>query len=250
MKNKVKSFIFDIGEVFPFVVYFAWLFTLVAILFSGIYTSFLRSFFAILLSFGVITFALFLYSFMKFPAKRSKYLNSVFFDGVKGLFLLVPIIYLCVVHDQNLGGHALVKKTVGTNFKIGEIDGGGGDPVNGVGNDVYKEVSLVDLYTSNNPYKGSKVIIKGMFFRGKQISDDHVAVFRFAITCCIADAKPLLVLTPKTDETKKFKNEDWVSVRGEIEDFQIKGYSSKLIRIKEIKLIDKPPAGERYLYSR
>lgn len=85
--------------------------------------------------------------------------------------------------------------------------------------------TLIELYQPPYATAGTKVTVMGYFFRRAgshrsdlppEIRDDPAEwyLFRYAITCCAADARPVLVALSGVDDATAPRSERWVQVSG------------------------------------
>jgi putative membrane protein len=78
-------------------------------------------------------------------------------------------------------------------------------------------VRIPDLFKDSEKWEGRKVSFEGYFLKHKNVAKDFgesaVAVYRFSVTCCVADARPLVVVVMPSEKTE-LKDDTWVKVTG------------------------------------
>ncbi|MGO4370251.1 TIGR03943 family protein, partial [Paenibacillus sp. MCAF20] len=72
-------------------------------------------------------------------------------------------------------------------------------------------LTTLDLY--REAFLGKEVVLSGFVYREDEMGKDRIAVSRFAMNCCSADALPygLMIEWPKANE---YASDEWVSVKG------------------------------------
>lgn len=72
-------------------------------------------------------------------------------------------------------------------------------------------LTTLDLY--RKAFMGKEIEITGFVYREEEMGKERIAVSRFAMNCCSADALPygLMINWPKANE---FADDEWVTVRG------------------------------------
>ncbi len=76
-----------------------------------------------------------------------------------------------------------------------------------------KEVSLTKLFLQTKKYTGKEVEVVCQSFVDKRIPGNHLACYRYLITCCAADARPIFVFVEPSEGTT-IENDKWIKVRG------------------------------------
>jgi uncharacterized repeat protein (TIGR03943 family) len=178
---------------------------------------------------------------------------------LRSVVLLVPILYSVAMPDTMLGNQAFKKRFIGTNNgAIGRqtpplvssqesenntdfaSPPGGGD---GNLQEAPQERTILEIYLNPNLYKGQRVILTGMILRDEQLKPHFggkdLAVYRFLINCCAADAIPLAIALD-SDQTEAFANDQWVQVDGIFDLQQINGKPVAVVSEPQIKTIEAP----------
>jgi uncharacterized repeat protein (TIGR03943 family) len=100
-------------------------------------------------------------------------------------------------------------------------------------------VTLLDIAMSQDSMLGKEVVTLGRVYRADDLPKGHIAIFRFAITCCAADAQPVGMLI-KTEAKDLPESDQWVEIRGKLELHQIEGQDQFVIIAKDITNIEAP----------
>lgn len=104
-------------------------------------------------------------------------------------------------------------------------------------------LTTLDLY--RDAFIGKEIEISGFVYREEEMDKTQIAVSRFAMNCCSADALPygLMIIWPKANEYNK---DEWVSVKGKL---TISMYMDNVIIALEATRITRIPAPESpYVY--
>lgn len=74
-------------------------------------------------------------------------------------------------------------------------------------------LTTLDLY--RDALVGKEVEISGFVYREEDMGEDRIAVSRFAMNCCSADALPygLMITWPKAEQ---YSEDEWITVRGKL----------------------------------
>jgi hypothetical protein len=87
-------------------------------------------------------------------------------------------------------------------------------PASPRGREESKAVSILDLHWGPALYRGHRVKLVGRLYRNERLEDfgpNVVLVYRFVITCCVADALPVTVLVDCANLPQQ-ADADWVGV--------------------------------------
>ncbi|MGD6817001.1 TIGR03943 family putative permease subunit [Metabacillus sp. 84] len=88
-------------------------------------------------------------------------------------------------------------------------------------------------------YKGKKVKLKGFVYREPGFSDHQLAIARFGISCCVADAT-VYGMIGEYEEAEKFKKDEWIEVEGILSHADFNGKELPVISITNIQKIKQP----------
>ena len=222
--------------------FFLWMILFGSLLIGQNYTLFLRPSFAFLIYLGLTICALFLASYLYQEPPLST--EATFPYLIKGLLFILPIIYMLSYNQETLGTFALKKKSSGleSNYNMTTNSNISLDTDN------YNSLDLTQLaqlsLTNNSPIPVETI---GQIYLGpEQLPSGFVMLFRFAITCCAADARPIAFLLP--NQLENIKDDDWVKVQGNYQIQNIDGHQLRIITPHKIIPIQPPPPSERYLY--
>lgn len=192
---------------------------------------------------------------------------------LKGIFLCLPVFLIFQVDDLTLGAYAFKKRGANTRLTatsqnnlsaLKPNDSSANterlsnpiptrDSTNVItGDKKVSEImpaSLRELVYMPESYIDRQVVTSGMFFNdAKQTPSGCFVLFRFVVSCCVADAQPLGVLI-KTMDIQGFDNDQWLEVKGTFHTTTIDGYDAFYIIPLEIRETDKPPPEKQYLSS-
>ncbi len=258
--NKTSTKLY-ITNILPLLVYCIWGTLYFALLFSGNYVTFLRPSFWIILAVALFITILFIISYYFRDFSKEDH-GPEMLTWLQGLILLLPIAYLLPVSQENLGDHALSKKNVNVisqrsntrnrlqshkrkkEYKL--IEERTKD-----GSIKYRKASLSRISHSYIPFRHKYVETIGMITQNKKmrIPKEYALLYRFKITCCAADARPIGLIVKKNNEfPSDIKNESWVKIWGEFKIEKIKDINARIIIPHVVKKIKAPRKNQRYLY--
>jgi putative membrane protein len=162
------------------------------------------------------------------------------------LILLLPLLYAIMLptarFDSQTFAHRVVQASdwcIGAE-RTGRTSGrrrngrrrGGGRGVS--------EVPLTRLNAEAARYAGKNVEAVCQVLRDPQLPEDLMICYRFVITCCAADARPVFVFVKKTNQP--FPEKDtWVRVKGRLDLYQNRGLTIPMITADTL-IVEKEPA--------
>jgi uncharacterized repeat protein (TIGR03943 family) len=107
--------------------------------------------------------------------------------------------------------------------------------------------SLLDITLDYPGNVGTRVVTEGRVYRRGDLPADSLALFRFVITCCAADAWPAAILV-RSDRAGSFAIDSWVRVTGTVRSERIKGLEVPVVHAERIAVI--PPPSNPYMGRR
>ena len=222
-------------------VYTAWLVLLCKIIFTGEYSNFLRPEFIIVVILGAVALLVFLVSACEAGNEHEHAHTGVLHAAI----MLLPFFYYLNAQGESLGGQAYEKRYTGlpaisagsTSNDLEQLEEQpialenseevDTEPVDNL--EIYTirqepidvesgELTILDLYDMPEKFIGKQVAITGMLHKDdEQIAKDFgkniPIIYRFVITCCVADALPAAILVD-TKDYAKFDEGSWVRVKG------------------------------------
>lgn len=226
MKNIIDRFL-DLSR---FLILAIWAYAIMGLIGSGAYKAFLKPVFGIVLGVGLFVIALFLYSEMisrgsgrysdkEIEARRS--LPAL----ARGMIILLPVFFLWQAGGSTLDVYAFRKRSTESAIKIDESIVTGkyddyafsGDDKTIIEDDGVFHVDILTLCSSPNFYEGKTVSVIGMIDDDEELKavygDKYSLLFRFVITCCVADAVPVAVLI-ETGLNQNISLNEWYRVEG------------------------------------
>ncbi|MCR2806170.1 TIGR03943 family putative permease subunit [Paenibacillus soyae] len=98
-------------------------------------------------------------------------------------------------------------------------------------------LTTLDLY--RDALAGKEVEISGFVYREEEMGEDRIAVSRFAMNCCSADALPygLVITWPKAEQ---YNEDEWIKVKGELTVIEYDGNSIISLQASKIERIAAP----------
>lgn len=105
---------------------------------------------------------------------------------------------------------------------------------------------LDGVYTNLTDVINKEITISGFVFREDGMNDNNFIIARSMITCCAADAAVAGFMCD-FGSAGELKNDEWIEVRGILQQATYNDESLPVIMVKEFKKIDKPK--NEYLFA-
>lgn len=244
----------------------AWSAALLSLVFSGRTSQFLRPEFAWLLGFGAFVALAFLFAILR---------NPIQFPVSRMLILLLPLLHMAasdpasmgkdIFTNRFLGVYASVppaetprpKKGVATFPEANESASPVPDAVINQGFagqedfpvTAEKDLTILQLLRSPQAHAGKTVTLLGLLHRDPKLEESfgpgrNVALYRFVIACCAADALPVAVALE--GEIPAHGPDQWAEIKGLFELPEINGTPIPVVRVHSIEMV--PPPANPFLY--
>ncbi|MCG8637237.1 MAG: TIGR03943 family protein, partial [Desulfobacterales bacterium] len=175
---------------------------------------------------------------------------------LKGLILMLPILFIFASGNKTLGNFALSKRSMtplevngpnntdptesreNLNPDTGEKNlPGTGSPL----------VSISDLVRQFNTYDGRRISVEGLFSNTVEGHDELSAVFRYFITCCAADAMPVGVFMAGQGAAG-IEDNQWVRAAGRVSAREMDGYTVIYMDLEKLEKKEMPSKNAAYLF--
>lgn len=88
-------------------------------------------------------------------------------------------------------------------------------------------------------FAGKEIELIGFVFRDKSFPNNQLAVARFGMTCCVADATVYATMI-EADDLDELTNDMWVRVEGTLSQTEFDDAQIPLIHVDQLKVIDEP----------
>lgn len=236
-------------------VFAIWTGFLIYLLTSRTYLEFLRPEFGLLLTVALFIALRFMFTAMSQSVRARINLSDVF----RMLVLLVPIMYSMVMPDAMLGSQVYKKRFVGTPNRPMARQNQFRHPSQweekylgkkapqaesqNAQKETSKEQTITEIFRNSDLYIGKRVVVTGMIMRDEEFQNYFgtldTVVYRFLITCCAADARPLTIVLD-LDQKRTFAKDQWAQVSGTFEFRQINGKPVPVLTKPLIKLVEAP----------
>ncbi len=170
---------------------------------------------------------------------------------IKGLTLVLPILFICSAGGSTLGNFALSKRTVTpietkapeTQPSVSQISTE--SPATADGD--FPLVPFSDLIRKWENYEGRRIRVEGMFANTVSGKDTFAVVFRYFISCCVADAMPVGVFMAGQKDSG-IKDNEWVIAGGRVQYRKIDGYDVIFMKVESLEKKKKPSKNAVYIY--
>lgn len=229
----------------PFLSMVAWAATLGFLIYDDNYQFFLAPKFGFLIAAGLVLSAVFAVSF----AGAGIYKDAD--HTVKGLTLILPILFICSAGDSTLGNFALSKRTITPLETTASGMQPSGPPLSAESPETADSdvplVSFSSLIRKWENYDGRRIRVEGMFANTVSGNDSFSVVFRYFISCCAADAMPVGVFMASQGDAG-IKDNDWVMADGRVKYRQIDGYDVIFMEVENLEKKKKPSKNAVYVF--
>lgn len=110
----------------------------------------------------------------------------------------------------------------------------------------YRYIPMMGILKERaDDFVGKEIETVGFIYREQGFSYNQVAIARFAITCCVADASAHGLLAE--GDVSKLENDTWVRVKGIIDSSEYNDGTIPVMKITSIKVIKEPK--QPYVYN-
>jgi uncharacterized repeat protein (TIGR03943 family) len=158
------------------------------------------------------------------------------------LILLCPLAFLFAVPVGPAGSYAFEARS-GAETLAKPYAGAGA--ANTSDDKTSTHQSLLGICMGYPDNVGRQVVTEGMVDRIKDLPAGSIVLFRFAITCCAADAQPVGVLVTG-EGLDSLAKDTWVRISGKLATTRVKGDDVPTIQAATVERI-RPPS-DPYLY--
>lgn len=177
---------------------------------------------------------------------------------VRGMILMLPILFMVAAEDQTLGSFALSKRMMAPVQDTGNRHSVSADTevfetirMESVADSTQQlttELSMTELVRNWYRYNGRQIRVEGLYSGAIEGHDQLSAVFRYFITCCVADALPVGVFLEKPAGLD-LKDNDWVRVTGRVHMKQLDGYDIMFMGAPSVEKADPPSTASAYIFD-
>lgn len=212
-------------EWLPTLVFGLWTIALILLLISQRYTAFLRPSFGVLLAVAHFIALGFMLASLVNERTAERGVSPV----LRSVVLVVPLLYLVIAPDAEMGGRAFRSRFVGPpplsvnrDHRFGEFyEEEANRSITPLMGDIQSaELTILDILRDPERYRGRPVAFTGMILRDEKLKEyfagRDTAAYRFLMTCCAADAMPVAIALDMAASPDKvdFGEDQWVRVEG------------------------------------
>lgn len=244
MQEKIKRSAAILTACLPAIILIIWLNAYYWLLEGGRYKAFIQPKLWPLLILALVLLLAFTAAFIAHFSLKS--ISSFQFAAwAKAATLLIPVVFLWTIYGQSLGTDAFAKRILQSGPAVPlKVNNSGKMPSNAIPDNA---TSLLDLILYAEEFNGKAVAVEGMVYRGAKAEKNTFLLFRFAVTCCAADAVPFSIGV-KTAAAEDLPNDAWVRVEGQFNFETINNKQVSSITADRIRAIPMPPPEKRYLF--
>ncbi len=223
------------------IIFLLWIYTLMDLVGSYKYLAFSRREFAFLILAGVLMMILFLATDIGIKKLTLEM-------KLRGAILLLPLLYLLFAQGASLDSYAFQKRNIESlnSIQAEVLESHQASPLPSpsqlpaVEGDVIP-TTLLNLYMSPLLYQKKDITVIGMVYREASLPENQFLLFRFSITCCAADAMPLVVQVD-TKNSFSIENDTWVQVTGQ---FDLDEKDDTVLPVIRNAKVEQTPAPQR-----
>ncbi len=245
----------------PLFVFFVWMAALVLLLLDNNFQLFLKpSFKGLVAASLVISFLLFIG--LACHIIQSNNATDHKYSWLNGIILLIPVLFMFFGGQNTLGEYAMQKRSLAASVVREKSPAAEKSPVEkeislkivtpereekNKNADSNKDISISTLIREFDRFDGRQVSIQGLYATTVSSHDELSAVFRYLVTCCVADAQPVGVFV-SSDIGSHIKNNQWVRAAGQVELRNMDGFDVIFMDAKILQPIEQPDKKAVYLY--
>lgn len=224
------------------ILFFTWTVNLVMLFLGGKHLSFLAPRFEF---FYIVSFCILgVFTVLYFSSDQVKEPKSYAFHWLKGFIFILPLVYAAFSFDAQLGSKAVEKRLVREQSKTLTVTPV--EPRKLEKND--EGLSLIMILDNWRHFLGKRVVTVGQIYRGKDVPDGYFMLYRFVVSCCMADARPVAVMIRETEETARLPKDNWLKVEGVLEKTKLNESEALSLKLEKLAPLSKNE-GRRYLYN-
>ena len=223
----------------------AWAATLGYLIYDDNYQFFLAPKFGFLIAAGLVLSLIYAVSL------AGKGITKNADHTIKGLALILPILFIYSAGSSTLGNFALSKRTI-TPIETKALETQPSVPPLSAESPESADsdlplVSFSDLIRKWENYDGKRIRVEGLFANTVSGEDSFSVVFRYFISCCVADAMPVGVFIAGQKDSG-IKDNDWVIAGGKVQYRKIEGYDVIFMTLENLGKKEKPSKNAVYVY--
>ena len=253
----------------PCLVMAAWTLTLAWLITEDRYTHFLAPKFHLLVYTGAVLSALFTLGAALQPPQKSRD------QLIRGLVLILPLLFILSAGDATLGSFAMSKRGISSGQPLApasetkapkakqapqtaqssgvpsrrkDLTPKPGTPAPETQAGQPLTIPIPQLIKNWEKYDGKIVRIEGIFSQTVVGHDELSAVFRYLITCCVADALPVGIFLDRAS-VEGLTGDDWVRASGRVNKVQLDGYSVIFMAKALVEKRTKPSKNAAYFFN-
>jgi putative membrane protein len=170
------------------------------------------------------------------PAARAQHSARGVTIWVRGVIMILPLLYMGASHNYALDSYAAGKRSLGATRIPGNAIIRRARPAS---HQLGGELTITEILADRDRQVGQHVITEGMVFRGKDVPPGCFALFRFVITCCAADAQPAAVLV-SYPSPERLESDEWLRVEGRLTLKEVDGEAAACIEADRVTPIPPP----------
>jgi len=244
MKEKLKRSATVMTACLPAIILIIWLNAYYWLLEGGRYKAFIQPKLWPLLILALVLLLAFTAAFIAQFSLKS--ISSFQFSAwAKAAILIIPVVFLWTIYGQSLGTDAFAKRILQPGPAVPlKVNNSGKIPSKVIPDNA---TSLLDLILYTEEFNGKAIAVEGMVYRGAKAEKNTFLLFRFAVTCCAADAVPFSIGV-KTAIAEDLPNDAWVRVEGHFRFETINEKQILSISAVNILTIPTPPPEKRYMF--
>lgn len=157
------------------------------------------------------------------------------------LILAVPIIYSTMLPSARFSSQTFNQRVISdSNGAMLPTDAVGSNEENDqIGSRDHGEISLTRITAQAQQLAGTEVETVCQILSDQQLPEDMMICYRFLVTCCAADARPVFILV-QSDNQPTPGNDAWVRVRGPLSLRENHGVTVPLLTATSLTVVPEP----------
>ncbi len=159
------------------------------------------------------------------------------------LILLLPLLYFSQIPTARFNNDTFKTRNLSTasdSFQQEKpVDNPAPGTIPAIPTDQNGEVGLLKLYTEQEKFLGKEVSVVCQTFVDDRLPENTAMCYRYMITCCAADARPLFIFL-QHPKTLAIKSDKWIKARGKLTLIKNEELTVPALVIEEVDYVQEP----------
>jgi putative membrane protein len=159
------------------------------------------------------------------------------------LILLLPLLYFSQIPTARFNNDTFKTRNLSTANDSFQKEAPVENPAPGtnpaIPTDQSREVGLMKLYTEQEKFLGKEVSVVCQTFVDDRLPENTAMCYRYMITCCAADARPLFIFL-QHPKTLAIKSDKWIKTQGKMTIINNNELTVPALVVEEVDYVAEP----------